>query len=533
MTRFVRKLAAVVMLVVLVVGVLAACASAVGAEWSPTSAQEPAPESDWTPPQWQGVFAETTSLPAPLNATGMGLVERRIRNDEIGLQARWEQLPGAGPGNVAMVEAIRGIAAGRGEAVGVAYTPKVFAPGAGMAARGCVTGSTTLPASEVIADPAMGPVGGNGVAVVCDIVFASGSVVGQRLRVLGAQDGTVTSDQSRVFYFDTLTGDGGSGAQLWVPGASEVLWSGIAQSLRRQAGLLSLAPISASPGGQELAAGLLESTEIGPDGSLLVTVPAGFNAPELAALGITDTLRSSTWVIPREVAEPLLSAFGAHLVAAWGTPFVAPTPVVAGQDLVGCDLLPCVAMTYDDGPGEFTAGVLNELAARRASATFFLIGSRVASNAALARRMVAEGHLVGSHTWSHTALPKTTPAKAVDELRKTDAAILAATGVPVKIFRPPWGEYDESVLALAGQLAVLWDVDTFDWRQPSDDVLIGRAVNQPIPGSIVLQHDIQPNTGRTPGRIYDALLDRGFVLVNVEQLFNGQLPTSGARLSGR
>ncbi|NLH68691.1 MAG: hypothetical protein GX454_00690, partial [Brooklawnia sp.] len=124
MTRFVRKLAAVVMLVVLVVGVLAACASAVGAEWSPTSAQEPAPESDWTPPQWQGVFAETTSLPAPLNATGMGLVERRIRNDEIGLQARWEQLPGAGPGNVAMVEAIRGIAAGRGEAVGVAYTPK-------------------------------------------------------------------------------------------------------------------------------------------------------------------------------------------------------------------------------------------------------------------------------------------------------------------------------------------------------------------------------------------------------------------------
>lgn len=58
-------------------------------------------------------------------------------------------------------------------------------------------------------------------------------------------------------------------------------------------------------------------------------------------------------------------------------------------------------------------------------------------------------------------------------------------------------------------------------------------MNQPIPGSIVLQHDIQPNTGRTLGRIYDALLDRGFVLVNVEQLFNGQLPTSGAKLSGR
>ena len=79
----------------------------------------------------------------------------------------------------------------------------------------------------------------------------------------------------------------------------------------------------------------------------------------------------------------------------------------------------------------------------------------------------------------------------------------------------------------------MWDVDTFDWRQPSDEVLIGRAVEQPIPGSVVLQHDIHPNTGRTAGRVYDGLLDRGFVLVNLQQLYNGQLPVSGARSSGR
>ena len=118
-------------------------------------------------------------------------------------------------------------------------------------------------------------------------------------------------------------------------------------------------------------------------------------------------------------------------------------------------------------------------------------------------------------------------------MRRTDAAILAATGVPVTVFRPPWGEYNEAVLAVAGKPAILWDVDTFDWRQPSDEVLIGRAVDQPIPGSVVLQHDIHPNTGRTAGRVYDGLLDRGFVLVNLQQLYNGQLPVSGARSSGR
>ena len=533
MNRTLREIAAAFMVMVFGVGGCTSCATALGAEWSPPRANEPAPESDWTPPKWQGVFAEATSLPKPLEATGLGLVERRLRNDEIGLQARWEQLPGAGSGNAAIVEAIRGIVSLRGESVGVAYQPKVFARGAGLAARGCVTGSTAWPAAEVVADPATGPIGGSGVAVVCDIVFASGSVLGQRLRVLGAQDGMVTSDTSRVFYFDTCIGEGGSGAQLWAPGAAEALWAGIAQSLRRQAGLLSLAPIAAGPGGPELTAGLLESTEVGPNGTLLVSVPAGFNAPELAALGITDTLRSSTWAVPREVAEPLLSVFGVQVVAAAGAPFIAPAPVAAGLDLVGCDLLPCVAMTYDDGPGELTAGVLDQLAARHASASFFLIGARVAGNADLARRMVAEGHVVGNHTWSHTALSKTTVAKAADELRRTDAAILAATGVPVTVFRPPWGEYNEAVLAVAGKPAILWDVDTFDWRQPSDEVLIGRAVDQPIPGSVVLQHDIHPNTGRTAGRVYDGLLDRGFVLVNLQQLYNGQLPVSGARSSGR
>ena len=94
-----------------------------------------------------------------------------------------------------------------------------------------------------------------------------------------------------------------------------------------------------------MTAGLLESTEVGPNGTLLVSVPAGFNAPELAALGITDTLRSSTWAVPREVAEPLLSVFGVQVVAAAGAPFITPAPVAAGLDLVGCDLLPCVAMT--------------------------------------------------------------------------------------------------------------------------------------------------------------------------------------------
>jgi len=86
---------------------------------------------------------------------------------------------------------------------------------------------------------------------------------------------------------------------------------------------------------------------------------------------------------------------------------------------------------------------------------------------------------------------------------------------------------------VAGMPAILWDVDTEDWQHPADDVLLARAVDQPQPGSIVLQHDIQENTARTAPAVYDGLLDRGFTLVNLRQLFGGALPASGVWRSAR
>ncbi len=123
--------------------------------------------------------------------------------------------------------------------------------------------------------------------------------------------------------------------------------------------------------------------------------------------------------------------------------------------------------------------------------------------------------------------------QAAKQIRDTTAAIAAASGVAPTVFRPPYGEYTAGVLKAAGMAAILWDVDTFDWQGPADDVLIGRAVGGPSPGSIVLQHDIQPVSGRTVGTVYDGLVDRGFTLVNVRQLFGGTLPASGAYRSGR
>ncbi len=82
-------------------------------------------------------------------------------------------------------------------------------------------------------------------------------------------------------------------------------------------------------------------------------------------------------------------------------PYVPPAAVPAGRETVDCALLPCVAMTYDDGPSEFTAGILDAASTHHASVTFFSMGEKAARYADVMKRAIAEGNLIENHTWNH------------------------------------------------------------------------------------------------------------------------------------
>jgi peptidoglycan/xylan/chitin deacetylase (PgdA/CDA1 family) len=389
-------------------------------------------------------------------------------------------------------------------------------------------------AAELLADPAAGPTGGAGTAVVCEVVLATGPFLAQRLRaVTGSADG-IQSDSSTTLYADTQTGEVVQAAGLWTDAAAGALAGNVIEADRRAAGSLSLAP-AVPTGGEEATAvqAALASTVPTPDGGLAFTLPAGFTGPTLAAAGIPATTEPVTVTVDAALAATLVSPFGARLLAAAGAPYAGPADAPAGRDRVDCDLVPCVGLTYDDGPSDLTAGILDQLAAHSASATFFVMGQKVRGYADVVKRAVDEGHLVENHSWSHPHLPKLSDGQVATQLADTNAAITAATGVAPIAFRPPYGEWNQSTLRVAGMPAILWDLDTLDWRGPADDVLLRRIVDQPSPGSIVLQHDVHANTANTAGEAYEQLQDRGFTIVNLVQLFDGAFPTSGAGRSAR
>lgn len=496
----------------------------------------PAARADWMPPAWPSGIVHTVDAPLALAMEGGGPHARatsglRIRNDAVGIQVRAALLPHTAttaPFNDRILQLVRSAIDDRVEASGSPYTPAALPAGAGMAARRCVPGSTQRDAADLLGSAEFGPAAGRGTAVLCDVVAASGPFFGERMRVVAGGPEGVTADATTIVYTDTSTGEVSSADQLWAEGAAQTLSADIVEALRRDAGALTKRPASAGDDAQLAAVEAALATTVPTADSLVITVAAGFVAPELAALGVAATEEPMTLAVPNEVAQELVSPFGRRLIAAAAQNYTGPSLAPAGARTVDCTLVPCVAVTYDDGPSPLTAGILDELAARDAAATFYAQGANAGRFREVLARMTREGHEVANHTWNHPHLPGLTAQQVSAQIRDTSRALEAASGQAVRSFRPPYGEYDSAVLAAAGLPAILWDVDTEDWRGPSDEVLIRRAVEGPRAGSIVLQHDVHTVTARTAGAVYDGLLDRGFTLVTVRQLFGGEPPAAGA-----
>jgi peptidoglycan-N-acetylglucosamine deacetylase len=148
-------------------------------------------------------------------------------------------------------------------------------------------------------------------------------------------------------------------------------------------------------------------------------------------------------------------------------------------------------LTFDDGPGPDTAALLDALARHATTATFFLVGERVAGNRATLVRLARDGHRLGNHSWDHRDL-RTLPLRAVrDQLRRTSEAIEVACGMRPELFRPPFGYTSVPIEELAeslGMRTVLWDVDTRDWARPGTEAIVAAIASAP-PRAVVLLHD--------------------------------------------
>ncbi len=187
-----------------------------------------------------------------------------------------------------------------------------------------------------------------------------------------------------------------------------------------------------------------------------------------------------------------------------------------------------VALTFDDGPGPYTAKVLAILRRYDAQATFFVVGNRIRF---WPRLPAAEATLgaVGDHTWSHADLTRLSRQAAGREIERAETAIATSASTRVRLFRTPYersprwlGRY----LAAHGLLEIRWSVDSDDYLPKATGDSIVRRVGPALrPGAIVLLHEIHPATVRALPRLLRLIRARRLHAVSVPELLRRDPPS--------
>jgi peptidoglycan/xylan/chitin deacetylase (PgdA/CDA1 family) len=191
-----------------------------------------------------------------------------------------------------------------------------------------------------------------------------------------------------------------------------------------------------------------------------------------------------------------------------------------------------VALTFDAGADRgFTEQILDTLRDEGVQATFGMTGHWAQENPDLIQRMVDEGHTLINHTTTHrswtgysTGDAPLTSAERADELKQTEDIVRGIAGVELRpYFRPPYGDYDDSVIsdlqADGYSVMVMWTVDTLGWNGYSVDQIVQRALAGAVPGAIYLMHvGAGSQDANALPTVIDQLRAEGYQFVTIQQM---------------
>lgn len=152
-----------------------------------------------------------------------------------------------------------------------------------------------------------------------------------------------------------------------------------------------------------------------------------------------------------------------------------------------------VVLTFDDGPDpEQTPRVLDVLHRHGATATFFVLLTRVDAFPGLVDDVLAAGHEVALHGPDHRALTDFSYREAHARTHQAKQRLEDRIGREVRWFRPPYGSQSLATLVAterAGLTSVLWSGTTWDWKDVAPDRRLAKAAEGGRPGAILLAHD--------------------------------------------
>ena len=182
-----------------------------------------------------------------------------------------------------------------------------------------------------------------------------------------------------------------------------------------------------------------------------------------------------------------------------------------------------IAISFDAAWGnDDTETLINILAQYNVPATFFVVGAWVDKYPESVKQLHDAGHRIENHSNTHPHMPQLSRAQMSNELIACNEKIANITGRTPKLFRPPYGDYDNNTIDSTAELSMYctqWSVDSLDWKDSATpDSICHRVVSKVKNGSIVLFHNDADHTPAALPNILKTLKDQGYEFVFIEDL---------------
>ena len=185
---------------------------------------------------------------------------------------------------------------------------------------------------------------------------------------------------------------------------------------------------------------------------------------------------------------------------------------------------PQIALSFDAAWGnEDTQQILDVLKKHDVKVTFFMTGGWVEKFPEDVKAIAAAGHDLGNHSENHKHMSELSSADCTTEIMEVHNRVKELTGVEMTLFRPPYGDYNDTLIDAAnasGYHVVQWDVDSLDWKNLGIQSILDTVLNHKHlgNGSIILCHNGADYTKDALDQMITGLKEAGYELVPLSQL---------------
>lgn len=193
-----------------------------------------------------------------------------------------------------------------------------------------------------------------------------------------------------------------------------------------------------------------------------------------------------------------------------------------------------VALTFDDGPSEFTTVKILDLLDRyNVKATFFVSGSNAAQFPDLTREIIHRGHGIGNHSMSHDPFVMLKGYRTLYREVQEAHRVLQAMGVGTLVFRPPVGIINPKlpvILTRLGLSCVTFSCRARDAGNLRVKNLAVRILKKVKGDDIILLHDKPPRFSKDEPvlfmeieKILSGMAEKGLQVVPLSKLIGKEI----------